>query len=155
MIVMSEKMKTIFVDMDGVLADFEAGVNSYIEKNGPLPNGVNIDEIPEIFNNLPVMNGAIDAIIKLYNSGKYDMFVATTAPWDNPEALTHKRLWIEKWFGDIFYKRLFTTHRKDLLIGDYLIDDRTVNGAGEFTGEHIHFGTETFPNWEAVIEYLL
>jgi hypothetical protein len=52
------------------------------------------------------------------------------------------------------------THLKHLLIGDYLIDDRTANGAGEFgkltgSGEHIHFGTQEFQNWESVLNYLL
>ena len=27
---------------------------------------------------------------------------------------------------------MFVTHRKDLLMGDYLIDDRLKNGAGDF-----------------------
>jgi len=36
-----------------------------------------------------------------------------------------------------------------------LIDDRTVNGAGEFQGVHIHFGQEKFPNWKSVLDYLL
>lgn len=62
---------------------------------------------------------------------------------------------VEKHLGEFAFKRLITTHRKDLLIGDYLIDDRTVNGAGEFTGEHIHFGTVKFPNWEFVVKYLI
>ena len=52
-------------------------------------------------------------------------------------------------------KRLILTHRKDLLIGDYLIDDRLKNGAGEFKGELIHFGTIKFPDWKTVLEYLL
>jgi hypothetical protein len=39
-------------------------------------------------------------------------------------------------------------------MGDYLIDDRKANGAGEFRGTHIHFGTEEFPDWAAVLKYL-
>jgi 5'-nucleotidase len=148
-------MKRLFIDMDGVLADFQKGVDEYHIKNGPLPLDFFVDEVPEIFENLPPMNGAIDAVNRLVHSNKYDMFVATTAPWGNPNSLMHKRLWIERWFGDIFHKRLITTHRKDLLIGEYLIDDRTANGAGEFTGEHIHFGTDRFPDWNSVLEYLL
>jgi hypothetical protein len=57
---------------------------------------------------------------------------------------------------------MFITHRKDLLMGDYLIDDRTKNGAGEFRGELLQFGTnwETntlnpYPTWESILEYLL
>ena len=47
------------------------------------------------------------------------------------------------------------SHNKNLNIGDYLIDDRTANGAGQFKGEHIHFGTEQFPDWDSVLKYLL
>jgi 5'(3')-deoxyribonucleotidase len=64
-------------------------------------------------------------------------------------------MWIEKHFGDLFKKKMFITHRKDMLMGDYLIDDRTANGAGEFVGEHLHFGTESCPNWDAVLTKLL
>jgi hypothetical protein len=39
-------------------------------------------------------------------------------------------------------------------MGDYLIDDRTKNGAGEFSGELIQFGSDSFPNWESVVEFL-
>ena len=38
---------------------------------------------------------------------------------------------------------------------DILIDDRTANGAGEFQGELIQFGTEKFPNLEQTLKYLL
>jgi 5'(3')-deoxyribonucleotidase len=34
-----------------------------------------------------------------------------------------KRFWIEDHFGNLFHKKMFVTHRKDLLMGDYLIDD--------------------------------
>ena len=39
-------------------------------------------------------------------------------------------------------------------MGDYLIDDRTKNGAGEFSGELIQFGTNKFPDWNTVLKYL-
>jgi hypothetical protein len=34
------------------------------------------------------------------------------------------------------------------------VDDRTKNGAAEFEGEHIHFGTDKFPDWEVTKKYL-
>lgn len=148
-------MKKLFIDMDGVLADFDVGVKNYEKENGVILSADDFDSIPDLYLNLPVLTGALGAITKLYNSNKYDMFVATTAPWDSPNSLTHKRLWLEDNFGDIFYKRMFTTHRKDLLMGDYLIDDRVVNGAGNFIGEHIHFGSDKFPDWNSVLLYLL
>ena len=90
------------------------------------------------------MKDAIDSISKIIDSGKYDIYIASTAPWNNIESLSHKRIWIEKYFGDKLRKRLILTHRKDLLIGDYLIDDRTANGAGEFQGKLIQFGSINF-----------
>ena len=57
--------------------------------------------------------------------------------------------------GNKARKRLILTHRKDLNIGDFLVDDRTKNGAGEFMGELIQFGTEKFPDWNTVKKYLM
>jgi len=48
-------------------------------------------------------------------------------------------------------------HHKNFLIGDILIDDRKWNGAKDFKGEWIEFGSEKFPDWDAVmnrLEYL-
>ena len=50
------------------------------------------------------------------------------------------------------YKAL--SSRKDLNIGDYLIDDSNHRGQGLFRGEWIHFGSDRFPNWKTVMDYL-
>jgi hypothetical protein len=34
------------------------------------------------------------------------------------------------------------------------VDDRTKNGASEFEGEHVHSGTEQFPDWNAFLDHL-
>jgi len=54
----------------------------------------------------------------------------------------------------LFVKRMAITHLKNMLIGDYLIDDRTKNGAGEFSGTHIHFGNNG-TDWNEVLRLLL
>jgi 5'(3')-deoxyribonucleotidase len=149
----------VFIDMDGVLADLGAGAKAsplFLEdqyKNDP-------DDIPDIFENLPPIKDAIEAVNKLHDTKRFDLFILTTAPWDNPSAWMHKRTWIEKHFGDRFYQKIIITHRKDLLIGDYLIDDRMARGAAEFKGKHIHFGWDyvnqknnEFPNWKSVLEF--
>ena len=138
------KKKIVYFDMDGVLADYYSKAN-YKENPEKEPNGS--------FTELDQIEGAGDAFIKL--SEHFDCYILTTAPWSSPIAMSEKRIWVEKHLGEYAFKRLMTSHRKDLHIGDILIDDRTVNGAGEFKGEHIHFGTEKYPNWDAVIVYLL
>ena len=138
--------------MDGVIVDFMQSVKNHPEfekyKN-------EIDALPDVFLNALPMEHAIDSVGKLLDCGKYEVYIASTAPWGNIDSLSHKRIWIEKYFGDRLKKRLILTHRKDFLMGDYLIDDRLKNGAGEFKGELLHFGTAKYPDWKTVLEYLL
>jgi len=143
--------KRVFVDMDGVLVDFESGLEK-VHPDVRREYGRRIDKIPGMFGLMDPMPGAIDAWNRLCE--KYDVHILSTAPWDNPTAWHDKRIWVAEYLGRTAYKRLTLSHNKHLLRGDYLIDDRTANGAGEFEGEHIHFGTDKFPNWENVLEYL-
>ena len=54
---------------------------------------------------------------------------------------------------DVLHKRIILSHQKDLLKGDFLIDDRPKHGAATFEGKWIPFGSEEFPDWEAVLKY--
>ena len=38
--------------------------------------------------------------------------------------------------------------------GDILIDDRPNNGAKDFEGNWIQFGSEEFPDWESILKHL-
>ncbi len=112
-----------------------------------------LDEIPGLFGKVDPMPGAIEAVHKL--AEVYDVFILSTAPWKNPSAWSDKVTWVTKYFDDVFHKRMIITHRKDLVEGDYLIDDRGKNGTSEFKGEWIQFGSERFPDWDAVVNYLI
>ena len=150
--------------MDGVLVDLHSEFDRFFYHNPNLKDRYknNPDHIQGIFRNPPPIDGAIDAVEDLYNSGKYELFIATSAPWGNPMSASDKRFWIEDHFGKLFHKKMFVTHRKDLLMGDYLIDDRTKNGAGEFKGELLQFGwnweedkINEYPTWESILDKLL
>jgi 5'(3')-deoxyribonucleotidase len=151
--------KILYIDMDGVVADFEKSIKIHIpewniisnEEKGALTDEV-CGSIPNFFLNLEPIEGAIETINKL--SAEYDTYFLSAAMWNVPQSYTEKRLWIEKYFGETFRKRLILSHRKDLNFGHYLIDDRTSHGAGKFMGEHIHFGTEKFPDWKTIDNYL-
>lgn len=111
------------------------------------------DDIPHVFNQMEPMQDAIDSFISI--SEKYDTYILSTAPWENSSAWSDKLLWVKKYLGKNAYKRLILSHHKNHNLGDYLIDDRTKNGAQDFKGELILFGSEEFPDWISVRNYLL
>lgn len=157
-------MKVLLIDMDGVVVDLQRNIIEWFERYPHLHSKYEHcpDHIPGIFRNPKPYPGAIDAINKLHASGKYDMYIATSTPWGNPESATDKRYWIETHFGNMFHKRLIITHRKDMIKGDILIDDRDKNGALEFEGELIRFGynhitdsINEYQDWNAVLDHLL
>lgn len=148
--------KIIFIDMDGVLVDFSYQLQKYLN-DSTIPDSLkdSPEDIEGFFLDAPPIRGAIECVTKLSQSNKFDLYIATSAPWNNPSSLTDKRIWIENHFGVLFKKKLITTHRKDLLVGDILIDDRPNNGTKNFNGEWIQFGSKKYPNWEVICDYLL
>jgi len=147
-----KKLKIVYVDMDSVLVDFQSGINRLSEEDKKNYYR-DEDNAPGIFSKMEPIDGAIEAYEEL--TKHFDVYILSTAPWNNPSAWTDKLLWVQKYLGDSAHKRLILSHNKNLNIGDYLIDDRTANGAGEFKGEHIHFLSEKFKNWKDVLNYLI
>ncbi len=135
------KNRVVYIDMDGVLVDLQ----SNLDKQGWHQN---------VFKDPPPMEGAVEAFNELCFDEDYDVYILSTAPWGIPNSWTQKRLWVSKYLGNKAHKRLILCNHKNLLRGDILIDDRTANGAGEFDGELIQFGTNKFPDWKTVLKYL-
>ena len=117
--------------MDNVLVDFKTGI-SKLSKNTTEEFEGHLDDVPGIFNLMEPMKGSIEAFNELSQSEKYDVYILSTAPWDNPTAWSDKLKWVKKYLGKNGYKRLILSHHKNLNAGDYLIDDRTKNGADKF-----------------------
>ena len=144
--------KILYVDMDNVLVDFPSGISRIsIELQSKYQD--RMDEVPGIFSLMDPLKGAIESYKKL--SQKFDTYILSTAPWKNSSGWSDKNEWVKKYLGDVAYKRLILSHHKNLNYGDYLIDDRLANGANLFEGEHIHFGSDKFPDWDSVCSYLL
>jgi len=148
--------KIVYVDMDNVLVDFKTGIEKLDQQTIEEYEG-RLDEVPGLFSLMSPYPNAIESVHKL--SEKYDLYILSTAPWLNPSAWIHKIEWVHKYIGkekdSLFYKRLILSHHKNLNAGDYLIDDRPNNGAKDFKGEWIHFGSQEFPDWDVVTNYLL
>lgn len=162
-----DKKKILYIDMDGVVADFDKGIlqiypdyknTHHTSLEWPIRHMKVLKVIkndPLFFLKLESISGAIDAVNELFASDKYDIYFLSTPMWNVPHSFLQKKIWIQKHFGMKARKRLILTYRKDLNKGDYLIDDTTRNGAGEFEGEHLHFGTEKYPDWKSVLKKLL
>ena len=135
--------KRVYVDMDGVLCDywkrFYELQNEYIK----LPQTTY-----GFYTSLEPIPGAIESFRWLEE--RYDVYILTRPSYQNPLCYTEKRVWVEKHFGLETTKKLIICWDKELLRGDYLIDDHDYR----FDGELIRFGTDEFRDWEKVKEYL-
>jgi 5'(3')-deoxyribonucleotidase len=138
--------------MDNVLVDFATGIKRTSEEDLKLYED-RLDEVPNIFSKMDPMKDAISSYKQL--AAAFDTYILSTAPWNNHTAWSDKLHWVKNHLGEHAYKRLILSHHKHLNSGDFLIDDRTKNGADRFTGELILFGSEKFPDWKAVTNYLL
>ena len=136
----------IYIDMDGVITDF---------KQGQEYQGYKLSKRPDLvvnYRTLPVMEGAIKAVAKL--NADHEIFIASTPPWTRPEVWGHKREWLEEHFPYL-KRKLILTHRKDLLIGDVLIDDTRFRGQPDFQGNWFWFNKDwDNRNWNACLEYI-
>ncbi len=155
-------MKILHIDMDGVVANFDKRVRELVPdletKGGPdwEARSRRVTALamanPMLFQEMDLIEGAFENVSFL--SRYFDIYFLSTPVWAAPESYRGKRIWLEDKFGALAHKKLILTHRKDLIIGDYLVDDNTYNGAGEFQGKHIHFGTKEFPDWVTIRHYL-
>ena len=74
--------------------------------------------------------------------------------WQEIEALELDNKKIDEFRKEINNINIQMIKFSNLLRGDYIIDDRGKHGTSGFKGEWLRFGSEEFPNWESVLEYL-
>jgi 5'-nucleotidase len=148
---MSFKQEVIYIDMDGVVANFPKkwkatfGTELDLYAIPPTPEG--------FYRDLELIDGAYESVKIL--SEYFDVYFLSTAEWNNISSWVDKRLWIEENFGKLGHKKLILSHNKSLNVGKYLIDDRAIDTNVAFTGEFIHFSSNKFPDWPSVVRYIL
>ena len=136
--------KIVYIDMDGVISDFDKAAKEGGWTHRP--------DLKVNFRNLELIPGAKDALLRLNQD--FDIFIATTPPWSRPKVWGEKREWIEEHFPWL-KRKMILTHRKDLLIGDILIDDSRWRGQPDFKGSWLWFGTaQRCLNWPSTLEYI-
>ena len=150
-------MATIFLDMDGVVADFDAMTEQVIGYRAPgsisYPphDWIKIKKNPRFFLSLPKCPGA-DELVQgvLLHELNVKFLSALPANNDVPWALYDKIKWVENHFGNIPVWFGPFSHEKCLHCqpGDILIDDRISNinewkNVGGVGIHHVYGDTKT------------
>jgi 5'-nucleotidase len=145
-------VKVIYVDMDDVLCDF---IGEFTALRSSRPEIEFPQSLPGFFEGLKPIDGAIEAFEWLAKQPCLDTYILSAPSVLNPYSYTEKRLWIEKHLGLDAAHKLILSPNKALNIGEYLIDDYAYGkGQENFTGQLLHFGSEQFPDWLAIIRFL-
>ena len=160
-------IQIIYIDMDGVLVDFESayGLITPEEKKQYNPCGkaekdADYDEIPNIYSKMLPLNGAIDAYKQLSSDERFKVYILSTAPWGNPSAWSDKLEWVKEYLGEKAKKTLILSHNKQLNFSEnaYLIDDKDIEKTGQRYWKEknrlIHFGEKgDYKNWAEVLKF--
>ena len=80
----------------------------------------------------------------------YQVYFVGQAPTNRHAYLSDTQAWIEQHVSTPAHDHVVFTNRRDMLLGDYLID---VSPAKEFMGARIAFGSDEFKTWEDIIVY--
>jgi len=145
-----DNREVVYVDMDDTICKFRDAAWKALHEN---PGNKWPQSQYKFFENLEPIPGAIDGVNKLKT--KYRVYILTKPSVLNPLSYTEKRVWIEKHLGFEMCHSLILCPDKTIARGNYLIDDVPQSGHFIPEWEHIHFGTEKFPDWESVLNYLM
>lgn len=139
----------VFLDMDGVLADFDAGVGKHCAQDEDPPQMFE----PGFYRNLPVIVGAKEAVQNLLQIPLIDLQIATKPTTKNLHCATEKYQWVEEHFPQLL-RKMTLTHDKSLLLGDVLVDDDSKWELG-FLGEFYLFdGTKPKDSWDKAQNFI-
>lgn len=111
-------MNRVFVDMDGVIADFEGMRDSFKMTSDQYKVQ------PGAYLLIEPLPGALEAVRSLIGAG-YEVWIATKPPTGIPFAYADKVTWILNYLPEL-KRKIIITHDKGLLgdSGDFLVDDR-------------------------------
>lgn len=140
----------IYIDMDDTLFDFRSAYNAALDACPDIQYPQSQYGFFTKLKLLPDANWAYEELKK-----EHRVYFLTAPSVMNPLCYTEKRISIEENFGIAACNALIFATDKSLLRGDILIDDRVdSNKQNEFQGELIQYGSENFPNWRAIVQYI-
>jgi 5'-nucleotidase len=141
-------MERIIIDMDEVIADPMGAMIEWYKKEhggdvdyskmlvGSWIKGFPDEDQPMIwerlrgpgfFRHLPVMKDSVDVLREL--NLRYELFIVSAAT-EFPNSLKDKLEWLEDHFPFLTWKQVALCGSKDLVFGDFMIDDHLKNLKG-------------------------
>jgi len=173
-------MQRIIIDMDEVIADpMGEMIRWYHEQYGVQPDKDKMDGSwikgfpmehqamvyqrlgePGFFRHLPVMEDSVDVLSRL--NERYEVFIVSAA-MEFPNSLKDKYEWLMEHFPFFTWRQLALTGSKDLVSGDFMIDDHVKNLRG-FNGKPYLFtaphnlrvtGYDRIGSWKEAAEIFL
>ncbi|KAM5151041.1 5'(3')-deoxyribonucleotidase, cytosolic type isoform 3-T3 [Callospermophilus lateralis] len=140
----------VLVDMDGVLADFEAGLlrgflrrfpgephvpleqrrgflasEQYRALRPDLADKVaSVYEAPGFFLDLEPIPGALEALREMNAMPDTEVFICSSPLLKFDHCVGEKYRWVERHLGPQFVERIILTRDKTVVLGDLLIDDK-------------------------------
>jgi 5'-nucleotidase len=150
----------ILVDMDGVIADFEAAFLDDWRKHHPDKSFVPVEErntfqitdqypaefgefirqiygAPRFYRQLSPVEGSLAALGEMKKLG-LEVFICSSPLSDYQNCVLEKFEWVEEHLGSEWVKRLILTKDKTIVRADILIDDKPViTGSDTPTWEHV------------------
>jgi 5'(3')-deoxyribonucleotidase len=140
--------KIVFLDMDGVLFDFDGAIKTTYGFDPPEMF------VPGFFRDLKVMPGSHFAVAELLSMPHLDVFVGSKPTSGNLNCATEKFESIALNFPRLL-KKMVLACNKGLLRGDYLVDDDKERWEKKFQGTFIHFDKHNSEeSWKNVVKIL-
>lgn len=138
-----KKPKTLLIDLDCTIVNMlPPWLKRYNEITG---ESVEVEDIKEynvglvckneevlykildeegFFYNMEPMPGAVENLQKLLDDDRFDVVIVTQPPRRADRAVKDKRRWIRKYFPKFDLSNVIFCHRKELIKGDLIFDDK-------------------------------
>lgn len=139
-------MKIVYIDMDGVVADFCG--SQHFTKTDPLTRSPSRMYEVGFFETLPPIQGALWGVRSLLKNPNLDIFICSQPVKESSISYTEKANWIAKWLPELSGK-IILTQNKEHLAGPnrILIDDAGWKWKDKWEaagGEFLHFNVISY-----------
>jgi len=136
----------IYIDMDHTFCDFNGSLDYWYQRALTETERKYPWSMKGYFESLLPMKGALEFWKKWEKDA--DLWFLTRPSIKNRLCYTEKAEWVYKYLGELGVEKLILSPRKELLIGDVLIDDDHKAGQPLFNGEWWKFGSDDCKDWD-------